>query len=92
MRSLSKRLARLEAGVVRIPATPGFPPFNDQFAAVERCFFPLLSAEDRELWLQSTKEPPRDRPEGVGALGRSFQSGRGPGTAADGDGFSRSVG
>jgi hypothetical protein len=61
MRSLCKRLARLEASSVRNAAMLGFPSFADQFAAVERCMLPLLSAEDRELWLQSVKEPPRDR-------------------------------
>ena len=60
MRSLSKRLARLETGIVRNPAIPRFPSFADQFAAVERCMLPLLSVEDRELWLRSVKEPPRD--------------------------------
>jgi hypothetical protein len=61
MRSLSKRLARLEAEIVRTPASPRFPSFADQFAAVERCMLPLLSVEDRELWLRSVKESPRDR-------------------------------
>jgi hypothetical protein len=64
MRSLSKRLARLEAEIVRKSGIPRFPSFGDQFAAVERCMLPLLSAEDRELWLRSVKEPPQDR-EGV---------------------------
>ena len=61
MRSLSKRLARLEAEIVTKSRIPGFPSFNDQFAAVERCMLPLLSVEDRELWLRSGKEPPKDR-------------------------------
>jgi hypothetical protein len=37
------------------------PSFDDQFAAVERCMLPLLSAEDRDLWVKSVKEPPQDR-------------------------------
>jgi len=61
MRRLSKRLARLEAEVVRNAALPGFPSFGEQFAAVERCMLPLLSVEDRELWLRSVEEPPQDR-------------------------------
>jgi hypothetical protein len=61
VRSLIKRLTKLEAATARNPAIPRFPSFADQFAAVERCMLPLLSVEDRELWLQSVKEPPRDR-------------------------------
>jgi hypothetical protein len=64
MRSLSKRLSRLEIGMVRNTSIPPFPSSGDQFIAIERCMLPLLSIEDRELWLQSVKEPPRDR-EGV---------------------------
>jgi hypothetical protein len=50
MRSLSKRLARLEAGIVRNAALPGFPSFGDQFAAIERYMVPKLSVADRDLW------------------------------------------
>ena len=61
MRSLSKRLAKLEAGIARSSPFPPFPSFGDQFAAVERCMLPLLAADDRELWLQSVNAPPQDR-------------------------------
>jgi hypothetical protein len=61
MRNLSKRLAKLEAGIVNNSALPRFPSFIDQFAAIERCMLPLLSVEDRELYLRSGTEKPPDR-------------------------------
>jgi len=61
VRSLIKRLARLETQAAKNPAIPAFPSFAEQFAAIERCMLPLLSVEDRELWLRSVKETPRER-------------------------------
>jgi hypothetical protein len=59
---LSRRLEELERFmIVRNSAIPRVPSFDDQFAAVERCMLPLLSAEDRELWLRPGNEPPQDR-------------------------------
>ena len=59
---LCRRLEELEkVMIVRNSAIPRFPSFADQFAAVERRMLPLLSVEDRELWLRSGNEPPQDR-------------------------------
>ena len=60
MRTIRQRLARLETEIVKNPAVPPFPSSTEQFAAVERCMLPLLSVEDRELWMRSVKEPPRE--------------------------------
>ena len=59
MMSLSRRLARLEAGIAVNPAVPGFTLFPEQFAAIERRMLPLLSIEDRELWLRPVNERPQ---------------------------------
>ena len=59
---LCRRLEELEkVMIVRNCAIPRVPSFADQFAAVERRMLPLLSVEDRELWLRSGNEPPQDR-------------------------------
>ena len=60
MRSLSKRLERLEAEIARSTAAPPFPSFEEQFGAIERCMLPMLSAEDRELWLRSVESSHHD--------------------------------
>jgi hypothetical protein len=65
MTALRQRLARLEAGITRSPTIPRFPSVAEQFAAIERCMLPKLSAAERDLWQQEAapdhEDPVRSR-------------------------------